>query len=266
MTIFSALGAGNMANAILSGAVAAGSLKPEEIGTYNVHEEKCRAMAEKGYRVYSSIPELCRESRYILLSMKPQQAEEVLLAMKPAFTPDRVVVSIAAGISRAYIQSILGAEAKVVLVMPNTPLLVGCGATAMACCPPTSREELDFVRGIFASAGLVREIPEGKMNEVIAVSGSTPAYLYRIAQCFCQYAGEQGIDEETASALFCQTMVGAAKMLTESGKTPGELIRMVTSPGGTTLAGLTALEEGGLEELIRDCCEATVRRAYELGK
>ena len=110
MTTFSALGAGNMANAILSGAVAAGCLKPEEIGTYNVHEEKRRAMAAKGYTVYTSIPELCRDSRYILLSMKPQQAEEVLLAMKPAVSSRNVIISIAAGISQKYIQSILGSR------------------------------------------------------------------------------------------------------------------------------------------------------------
>ena len=266
MTTFSALGAGNMANAILSGAVAAGCLKPEEIGTYNVHEEKRRAMAAKGYTVYTSIPELCRDSRYILLSMKPQQAEEILLAMKPAVSSRNVIISIAAGISQKYIQSILGAGAKVVLAMPNTPLLVGCGATAVACCPPTTQEEFDFVKGVFSSAGLVREIPGDKMNEIIAVSGSTPAYLYRIAQCFCQYAVQHGIDEETANAMFCQTMVGAAKMMTETGKTHQELIDMVTSPKGTTLMGLEALEAGGIRELIQSCCDATVRRAYELGK
>lgn len=266
MAIFSALGAGNMANAILDGAVSAGYLVPGDTGTYNVHEEKRKAMAAKGYRVYRTIGELCRDSRYLLLSMKPQQAEEVLREMAPAMSPEHVVISIAAGISRKYIQSILGEGTKVVLVMPNTPLLVGCGATAMACCPPTTPEEFAFVRGVFSSAGLVEEIPEDRMNEIIAVSGSTPAYLYLIAQYFCRYAGEQGIDAGTANRLFCQTMVGAARMMTETGKSHQELIDMVTSPGGTTLMGLTALREGGLEPLIRDCCDATIRRAYELGR
>jgi pyrroline-5-carboxylate reductase len=266
MTIFSALGAGNMANAILSGAVASGCLKPQDIGTYNVHEEKRRAMAEKGYVVYATIPELCRNSQYILLSMKPQQAEEVLLAMKPVISPEKVVISIAAGISQGYIQSILGAEVKVVLVMPNTPLLVGCGATAIARCAPTTPEEFDYVKGIFASAGMVREIPGDKMNEIIAVSGSTPAYLYRIAQCFCDYAAAHGIDRDTANALFCQTMIGSARMMTETGKTQQELIDMVTSPKGTTLMGLEALEKGGLPELIQSCCDATIKRARELGR
>lgn len=266
MAIFSALGAGNMANAILDGAVASGYLGTEDVGTYNVHEEKRKKMAEKGFRVYPTIGELCRDSRYILLSMKPQQAEEVLREMAPAFSREKVVVSIAAGISRKFIQSILGEETKVVLAMPNTPLLVGCGATALACCPPTTPEEFGFVRGVFSSAGLVEEIPEDKMNEIIAVSGSTPAYLYLIAKHFCQYAQEQGLDAGVANRMFCQTMAGAAKMMTETGMTHQQLIDMVTSPKGTTLMGLTALEEGGLEGLIRGCCDATIRRAYELGR
>lgn len=266
MSLFSALGAGKMANAILSGAVDSGYLAPSDIGTYNIHEEKRKGMAEKGYTVYPSVEDLCRDSRYILLSMKPQQAEEVLGQMVPAFSPDKVVVSIAAGISGGFIRSILGEEAKVVLVMPNTPLLVGCGATAIARCAPTSGEEFAFVRGVFASAGLVEEIPEDKMNEIIAVSGSTPAYLYLIAQYFCQYAGEHGIDADVANRMFCQTMVGSAKMMTETGMTHQQLIDMVTSPKGTTLMGLTALKEGGLEELVRGCCDATIRRAYELGR
>lgn len=266
MAIISALGAGNMANAILDGAVAAGYLKPEEIGTYNIHEEKRRKMGEKGYRAYLSIPDLCRDSRYILLSMKPQQAEEVLRELAPVYTPDKVVISIAAGISRKYIQGILGEGSKVMLAMPNTPLLVGCGATALACCPPTTPEEARFVRGLFSSAGLVEEIPEDKMNEIIAVSGSTPAYLYLIAKHFCEYAQDCGLDGGLANRMFCQTMIGAARMMTETGMTHQQLIDMVTSPKGTTLMGLTALKEGGLEAIIRDCCDATIRRAYELGK
>ena len=266
MAIISALGAGNMANAILDGAVAAGYLKPENIGTYNIHEEKRKKMEEKGYRVYTSIRELCLDSRYILLSMKPQQAKEVIEEMTPAYSPEKVVVSIAAGISRKYIQDFLGEESKVILAMPNTPLLVGCGATALACCPPTSSEDFNFVRELFSSVGLVEEIPEDKMNEIIAVSGSTPAYLYLIAKHFCEYAQGCGLDFDLANRMFCQSMIGAARMMTETGKTHQELIDMVTSPKGTTLMGLTALEKGGLETAIRSCCEATIRRAYELGR
>lgn len=266
MAIISAVGAGNMANAILDGAVSAGYLRPEEIGTYNIHEEKREKMGKKGYRVYTTIRELCLDSRYILLSVKPQMMEEVLRELAPVFSADKVAVSIAAGISSGFIKDVLGPETKVVLAMPNTPLLVGCGATALACCPPTTVEECSFIRGLFASAGLVEGIPEDKMNQIIAVSGSTPAYLYLIAKHFCQYAQDQGLDADLANRMFCQTMVGAARMMTETGMTHRQLIDMVTSPKGTTLMGLTALEQGGLEQLIRDCCEATVRRAYELGR
>lgn len=266
MAIVSALGAGNMANAILDGAVAAGYLRPDDIGTYNVHREKREKMGKKGYRVYASIRELCLDSRYVLLSVKPQMMQEVLRELAPDFTTDKVAVSIAAGISSKFIKEILGPESKVILAMPNTPLLVGCGATALACCPPTASQEFEFIRGLFSSAGLVEEIAEDKMNQIIAVSGSTPAYLYLIAKHFCSFAQEQGLDRDLANRMFCQTMVGAARMMSETGMTHQQLIDMVTSPKGTTLMGLTALEQGGIEQLIRDCCEATVRRAYELGR
>ncbi|MEG1942301.1 MAG: pyrroline-5-carboxylate reductase dimerization domain-containing protein, partial [Angelakisella sp.] len=139
------------------------------------------------------------------------------------------------------------------------------GAAALCCTPNVNYEEKTFGKGLFAAGGIAIEISPDKMNEIIAVHGSTPAYIYLITKYFCEYAVTQGIDMDTANRLFCQTLVGAAKMMTETGQSHDQLIDMVTSPGGTTLAGLKSLEASNLRDTINACCDATIKRAYELG-
>lgn len=263
---FSMIGAGNMAGAILEGILKAGKLSPEEIGFFDVAQERKDIFAAKGLHAFSDTVELCRESQTILLAVKPQILPGVLEELTAVYTPDKLVVSIAAGISEAYIKSVLGPQAKIILVMPNTPLLLGCGATAVSRCESVSELEFSFVRGLFEGAGIVCEIPSTKMNEIIAVSGSTPAYIYLMTKYFCEYAERHGIPMETANRLFCQTLIGSARMMTESGMSHQQLINMVTSPKGTTLMGLEALEQDHFEAVISHCCDATVKRAYELGK
>lgn len=160
----------------------------------------------------------------------------------------------------------LGFDAKVVRVMPNTPLLLGYGASALARVAPTSEEEFSFCCDIFRASGGIAVIDEAQMNAVISVNGSTPAYLYQIAQHFIAYAVEQGIEEEVALRLFAQTMVGSAKMMTDSGFSLEELIRMVSSKGGTTIAGLESFREDGLEKMIKKACDCCTKRAEKLAK
>ena len=267
MPVLSAIGAGNMAGAILQGVLSSGALQAGELGFFDVDPQKREALAQRGLVSFDSIPALCRNSHYLLLSVKPQVVPAVLEELKPVFDPQRhVLISIAAGISEAFLRGALGKDAKLILAMPNTPLLVGKGATAIARCGPVTQEEFDRAKGFFSGAGMVREVPPDQLSAVIAVNGSTPAYLTLISQYFCQYAQEQGVDFDTANQLFAQTMVGAAAMLTQTGLSHQALIDMVTSPGGTTRAGLDALAASGLEETVRTCCDATLRRARELGK
>lgn len=265
MPVISAIGAGNMAGAILDGAVAGGVLSPGEIGFSETNPQRAAEMARRGYTAFDSLEHLCAQSRYILLSVKPQAMTGVLEDLRPHLESHHVLISIAAGLSEEYFCRHLGDGIRLVLVMPNTPILVGQGATAVARCEPVSQEEFGFVKKLFGS-GTVREIPKDKLNEVIAISGSTPAYLYLIAKHFCDRAVASGLDYDTANALFSQTMIGAATMMTQTGKTPRELITMVSSPGGTTLAGLEVLEGSDLEQIIADCTAATIKRAYELGQ
>lgn len=263
---FGIVGAGNMATAILDGSLHAGFLVPAQVVSFDVNPEKQQMMAVKGLSCAATLADLAAQCDYILLSVKPQVAPKVLAELGASLRPDTVIISIAAGISADAIAHWLGIKAPpLVLVMPNTPLMVGMGATAICRTDAVDDSQFAFAKELFAAAGVVEEIPADRLNETIAVHGSTPAYIYLITKYFCEYAAGQGIPYETAKRLFCQTLAGSAKMMTETGKTIDELITMVSSPGGTTLKGLESLEESGIQQTIEDCCDATLRRAVELG-
>jgi len=260
------IGAGNMAGAIISGILGAGLLKPAEICVYDRFEDKVKEYAEKGLYACRDAAEVVARSKYVLLSIKPQNFDEVLPQIKNEVTDETVFVSIAAGISPAYISEQIGKTCKVVQVMPNTPLLIGQGSVAISRVSPTTDEEFAFAKSLFSSAGLVEEIDNKLMNEIITVNGSSPAYIYRFAKVICEHAVSLGIDAECANRLFCQALIGSAHMMMETGMTHQELIDMVTSPKGATFEGLRALDEGNFDQAIINCYDATTKRAYELGK
>ena len=150
--------------------------------------------------------------------------------------------------------------------MPNTPLLLGEGATALSKVEPASDEEFALVCSIFDACGETAVLPADRMKEIIAINGSSPAFIYLFAKGFIEYAQEQGISAEAAEKLFAKTLIGSAKMITDSGNTIDELIKMVSSPGGTTLAGLDRLYEGNLVQTVKNACESCTKRAYELAE
>lgn len=260
------LGAGNMAGAIIGGIVESKILKPDQIAVCDVSAGKRASYQEKGIAALEDPKALVGICQYIVLSVKPQNFSEVLPLIKSAAKPDTVFISIAAGISIPFIKETLGYDAKVIRVMPNTPLLIGHGATALSRIAPVGEEEFAFAEKIFAAAGFVAEVPSDKMNEVIPLNGSSPAYIYLMAKVFVEEGIKAGFDADTANSLFCETLIGSAQMMMESGKSHQELIDMVTSPKGTTFEGLEALHAGGFENALRECFHATIRRAYELGK
>ncbi|MBQ3946967.1 MAG: pyrroline-5-carboxylate reductase, partial [Ruminococcus sp.] len=204
--------------------------------------------------------------KYVFLAVKPQIIEGVLEAAAPAATAETVFVSIAAGITDEFVARKTLPEAKVILVMPNTPLLLGEGASALSRNEKVSDEEFELILGIFRLCGKAAVISKDKMKEIIAINGSSPAFIYLYAKGFIDYAESVGIDKNAAEELFAQSLIGSAKMITDSGYTIDELIKMVSSPGGTTLAGLDKLYEGNLTDTVKKCCESCTNRAYELSK
>ncbi len=259
------IGCGNMATAIMKG-IAAGYKGEYSLFGYDVSGDKTAALAGIGLKAENTIADVMHDAEYVLLSVKPQNMSDILAEIAACPEKDRVFLSIAAGIPAERIKRELGYDAKVVPIMPNTPLLVGMGATAMARVAPVAEEEFAVAQEIFRCAGVVREIAPDQMCSIIAINGSSPAFIYEFAKGFLDYAQKEGIDREAALALFSQSLRGAADMLDNSGYTVDELIAMVSSKGGTTIAGLDGFRANGFGKAILAGCEACTKRACELAE
>lgn len=258
------IGAGNMGSAIMKG-ISKSSVNAE-LFAFDPDSSKTEGLSEYGVKACYSETELVSSCKYVFLAVKPQIIEGVLETVSSAVTAETVLISIAAGISDEFIAGKTRPDAKVILVMPNTPLLIGEGASALSHNDSVTDDEFETVLDIFRLCGKASVISKDKMKEIIALNGSSPAFIYLFAKGFIDYAEKSGIDKNSATELFTQSLIGSAKMITDSGYTIDELIKMVSSPGGTTLAGLDRLYEGNLTEIVNNCCESCTKRAYELSK
>lgn len=259
------IGAGNMAAAIVNGIVKARlDLK---IKVYDKSAESAQKLALISGNVEkcSSVALVAGES-YLLLAVKPQNLSEVLEEVKRDLSDNTVILSILAGISPQKIRSGLGFDAKVIQIMPNTPMLLGAGACALCKTENVTAAEFEFAQKILNCSGISREAPADKMNEIIAINGSTPAFIYEFARCFIEYGISVNLDSKLCLELFAQTMIGSGRMMLESGSSIDELISAVCSKGGTTIEGIKSLRESGLEKTVDKACKKCVARAYELSQ
>lgn len=260
------IGAGNMATAIINGIISNNASLPENLNVFDLDAEKISLMQEKGVNTLADSKAVVTNSDIIVLAVKPQNYAEVLQEIKAVTDESKIFVSIAAGISIAYVREQLGLNCPVVRVMPNTPLLLGKGASAL--CPSENISDEDFatVKNMFALSGTVEVIEEANMNEIISVNGSSPAYVYLFAKVMADYAKSCGIDYDKAMNLICATLEGSAEMLRNSGDDAETLIQKVSSKGGTTIAALNKLREYNFEEAVTEAMKACINRAEELGK
>ncbi len=258
------IGAGNMATAILDGVVSKHIFQPQNIIVSNPHSDKLEHPKSLGVFVTGVNSEVAVKADIIVLAVKPQKFEEVLDDIRD-FCKGKCIVSIAAGISTEWISDRIP-DSYVIRVMPNTPLQLALGATAIAQAPDVPEVFFKVVCDIFSSAGLVSVIPESQMDEIIPVSGSSPAFFFRMIDVMVRWALWQGIDSEVAFKLAASAMKGSAEMLISSGKSADELTRQVCSPGGTTIAALTAFDDHGFDELIFEAMTRCTKRSKELGK
>jgi pyrroline-5-carboxylate reductase len=238
-------------------------LKPDEIIAFDPNRHSCERIAERGVYITSGNAKVVREAPLILLAVKPQRIDDVLVEIQ-AYSADTCFISILAGITSDYIRARLLPTASVVSVMPNTPLIVGKAATVVS--KPVDIQ-LDYYRAIvsiFSAVGDVVFLDEEQINATIPIGGSAPAFFYRIAGEMLKYAEESELDSTVAMQLIAQSMEGAALMLRESGKTPTELINQVASPGGTTLAALTQMDIHGFDDALRHAFIACRLRADEI--
>jgi len=257
------IGAGNMAGAIINGVLTNGLLSAQSLYVSDTDESKLQALKDKGVRLCASNSEVVKHADVIVLAIKPQSMREALEQVKGQ-TAGKCLVSIAAGVPSSFIKSILGEDSYVVRVMPNTPMLLGQGAIAVAQAPYVPQALYDAAVSVFSCSGQVVFLPEEQLNEIIGVNGSSPAFFFRMAKAMRDAARKQGIDPDVALSLIIKTMEGSAAMLRASGRTPEELIKQVSSPGGTTVAALCAFDELKFDALIEEAMARCTRRAYEL--
>jgi len=259
------LGGGAMGEALLTGMIQAGLVKPADVFATDVRAERLECLAERlGVNTAHNNTRVVSEVDIVILAVKPQVVSALLAEIAPALTAEKTVISIAAGIKTELIQSFLDRPVPVVRVMSNTPCLVGAGASAVSAGKYAQKEHLDKALAVFGSSGRAVAVPEEFLDAVTGLSGSGPAYMYLVLEGLADGAVRMGLPRDVALILGAQTMFGAAKMVLETGDHPARLKDMVTTPGGTTIAGLAALEEGGVRGHLMKAVVAATGRAREL--
>lgn len=261
------LGAGNMAGALIRGLLASKSVTADQIVASDVRADHLQELEAKyGIKTFSDNRELAKVSNLVVLAVKPQVIDRVLDQMADAFAPNTLLVSIAAGVPIRSLEARLPAHVRVVRAMPNTAAIALAGATGIAPGSRATKEDVDLTQALFAAVGRSVVLDESLIDAVTGLSGSGPAYIMVMIEALADGGVKVGLHRDTALLLAAQTVYGSAKLLLETGEHPGRLKDMVTSPGGTAIAGLHTLETGGIRRTLIDAVEAAAKRAAELGE
>ena len=262
------IGCGSMAEAIISGIITNNYIQPNHIITINRSNlDRRQELTNKyGIQTTSEYSQLLQNATIVILAVKPQNVFEALTAAKPFINKQMLIISVAAGISTNTIAEILGRDIAIIRSMPNTSAAVGKSATAISPNHYTTEQQLKTAKTLFETFGTATVVQEELLDGVTGLSGSGPAYIYYIVEAMEEAAEKIGLDQAAAKALIVQTLNGAAAMLQQSPKTPATLREEVTSPGGTTEAGLKVLQAHGVKDAVIECIVTATERSKQLGK
>lgn len=257
-----------MATALARGFVEADLLPPASLTASDPSAEARAAFAREvpGARVITDNRDVASTADVLLLAVKPQQMDDALSGIRDAVPSDSLVVSIAAGVTLARLAAGLPERQRTVRVMPNTPCLIGRGASAYSLGAEATTADGQLVGELFSAVGAACEVPENQLDAVTGLSGSGPAFVYTMIEALSEGGVRVGLPRPLASELATRTVAGAAEMVLSTGETPHVLRDRVASPGGTTMAGLAALDEGGFQESLIEAVRAATRRSEELGR
>lgn len=260
------IGCGNMAKAMISGILAKGTFQKNEIIASGPTKEKMDGVSQEfGIKTTLDNIEAAKDSRILVLSVKPQMYDKVIREIRDDVSKDQLVVTIAAGLSMESVERSFGKETKIIRTMPNTPALVGEGMTGMCMNPYVKEEEACEVTKIFESFGRVEIVDEKLIDAVVGVSGSSPAYVYMFIEALADAAVLGGIPREKAYTFAAQAVLGSAKMVLETKEHPGKLKDAVCSPAGTTIEAVRILEEKGLRSAVIEAANAAVEVSKKMG-
>jgi len=259
------VGAGAMGSALIRGLVNQGKMEPGKIAVSELKEEALEALQrEVGPFKLSVTRELPTVASFVILAVKPGEVASALEDLAPAMGPEHLLVSIAAGVPTGFLEARLPRGVRVVRAMPNAACLLASGCTALARGTRATAQDMERASRVFGAVGDVVEVEEKHMDAVTAVSGSGPAYVFLFAEALMEGAARVGLPWNVARTLVKSTLMGASRMLQESQEHPAVLKERVCSPGGTTLAGIFALERGGFRALVLQAIEEATRRGREL--
>ena len=261
------IGCGKMASAIIGGVIASNYLPKENIMAAEINEEKASEKSkELGIKVITDNNELVNSVDVVFVATTPNFVEGVLNGIKSSVTKDKLVVSIAAGVTTRFIESILGSDKRVVRVMPNTPALVLEGMSGVAGGTIATEEDVQAVVELISNIGKAIEVTEEQLDIVTAISGSGPAFYYKVINDIARAGEKMGMDYEKALTLSIQTAIGSAKMLLSSDKSAEDLIASVATKGGCTRVGVDYMEEVDTADMFYNLIEKTAEKAHALGK
>jgi pyrroline-5-carboxylate reductase len=261
------LGAGKMALALAKGIVKAGLVRAENLLASDPVEAARNAFSkETAGRSTSSNSEVVRFASVLIVAVKPDQVNDLLQEVKSHFSANHLLISIAAGVPIARFESVLGADARIVRVMPNAPALVGAAASGLALGKGVQTEDGELAHRIFSSIGLAFKVKESLLDAVTGLSGSGPAYGFLLIEALSDGGVAAGLPRDVATRLAAQTLLGSARMVLETGQHPGVLKDMVTSPGGTTIEGLHELERAGVRGALVSAVRAAAEKSRKLGQ
>jgi pyrroline-5-carboxylate reductase len=261
------LGAGKMATALAKGFVRAGIVTAKQIIAGDVSEAACAAFAkETGAKTTAFNPDVVKFAEVLVLAVKPDQVGGLLGEIREHFTEKHLLVSIAAGVPLARLEAGLGNGARLIRVMPNTPALVGAAASAFALNKSARAGDAELAQKLLSAVGAAFQVKESLLDAVTGLSGSGPAYVYQFIEALSDGGVAAGLPRDIATKLAAQTVLGAAKMVLETGQHPGALKDMVTSPGGTTIEGIHELEKGKLRGTVMSAVRAATEKSRKLGQ
>ncbi len=258
------IGAGNMASAIANGIISSKLIKAENIFLYDKNQNQYEKFPSE-CKIAKDISGICNSSDYIFLSVKPQNIKDVLSEIKLTDIENKVFISICAGITIESIEKVIGKH-KIIRTMPNTPMLLGLGVTALCKNELVSCEEFDFVTSLFSSSGDTIELKENEINAITAVTSSSPAYVYTFIKGMLEGAGALGLNYDNMLDVICKTIIGSVNMVLTKERSVDELIKMVKSPNGTTERALNVFDENNFTKIIENAMIACSNRAEELAK
>ena len=261
------IGTGNMASAIMGGIIKNQIIPANDIIGADVMEAGRERVKEQfKIQVTADNHEVINSSDIIILSVKPQFYAEVIAEIKDDVREDQIIITIAPGKTLAWLKEQFGKNVKIVRTMPNTPALVGAAMSALCPNDKVTPEEVKLVESLFNSFGRAEVVPESMMDAVVGVSGSSPAYVYMFIEAMADAAVADGMPRAQAYKFAAQSVLGAAKMILETGKHPGELKDAVCSPGGTTIEAVAALEHGGFRDTVISAQRACSKKSYDMSQ